>query len=131
MFSGLQFFKNILLVGSHEDYYVPIHSALMQVCKAAVKDNTSLGKLAILNNCSVYINLVNILGAIYIEMVQNLMEPLVNSGKTTLVRYSVFHSLQTSSATSHLLGRAAHIAVLDSDLFIEKLLTISALRYFE
>ena len=30
-----------------------------------------------------------------------------------------------------ILGRAAHIAVLDSELFIEKFLVIAVLKYFQ
>jgi len=107
----LQYFKYVLLVGSHDDFYVPMHSALIQVCRQAMKDTTQLGQ-------------------VYTEIIHNIMLPLLNGGRTTVVRYSVFHAQQASSTTSHLLGRAAHIAVLDSDLFIEKLLTVSALRYF-
>jgi hypothetical protein len=35
---GLEFFKNILLVASSQDRYVPFHSARIEVCKAALKD---------------------------------------------------------------------------------------------
>ena len=35
---GLEFFKNILLVASPQDRYVPFHSARIEVCKAALKD---------------------------------------------------------------------------------------------
>ena len=37
-FLGLEFFKNILLVASPQDRYVPFHSARIEVCKAALKD---------------------------------------------------------------------------------------------
>jgi hypothetical protein len=35
---GLEFFKNILLVASPQDRYVPFHSARIEVCKPALKD---------------------------------------------------------------------------------------------
>lgn len=35
---GLEFFKNILLIASPQDRYVPFHSARIEVCKAALKD---------------------------------------------------------------------------------------------
>jgi len=38
VYSGLEFFKNILLVASPQDRYVPFHSARIEVCKAALKD---------------------------------------------------------------------------------------------
>lgn len=41
---GLEFFKNILLVASPQDRYVPFHSARIELCKAALKD-TSYGLL--------------------------------------------------------------------------------------
>lgn len=40
---GFQYFKYVLLVGSHDDFYVPMHSALVQFCRPAMKDNTTLG----------------------------------------------------------------------------------------
>lgn len=41
--STLHFFKNVLLCGSSQDRYVPSHSARMELCKAAVRDNSILG----------------------------------------------------------------------------------------
>lgn len=37
-FKGLQFFKNVVLVGSLQDRYVPYHSARIEMCKTALKD---------------------------------------------------------------------------------------------
>lgn len=108
----LEYFKNVLLVGSSDDYYVPIHSALVEHCKASSKDTS-------------------ITGQVYNEMVQNLLQPLTLIGQTNVVKYSVYHSSHGTSAASQFLGRAAHVAVLDSDLFIEKLITVSALKYFQ
>lgn len=68
------------------------------------------------------------LGHCYVEMVQNLLEPIVNNEKTTLVRYDVFYTLPTN--TNSVIGRAAHIAVLDSELFIEKFFLVTACKYF-
>lgn len=69
------------------------------------------------------------LGAIYSEMVANILTPVVNSPRCKLVRYDVFHALPNTANT--IIGRAAHIAVLDSELFIEKFLTVAGLRYFK
>lgn len=41
--STLHYFKNVLLCGSSQDRYVPAHSARMELCKAAVRDNSILG----------------------------------------------------------------------------------------
>ena len=76
-------------------------------------------------------------GCAYREMVTNILGPLVlpkqqrcsNPTTTTLVRYDVHHALPSN--TNALIGRAAHIAVLDSELFIEKFLVTSALKYFQ
>ena len=76
-------------------------------------------------------------GCAYREMVTNILGPLVfpkrnplhRAAPTTLVRYDVHHALPSN--TNALIGRAAHIAVLDSELFIEKFLVTSALKYFQ
>ncbi|XP_071835909.1 protein FAM135A-like isoform X2 [Apostichopus japonicus] len=107
---GLAMFRNVLLVGSLQDRYVPVHSARIEMCKAAAKDR------------SIY-------GIIYAEMLNNLLEPIITSPHVTLVRYDVHHNLQTSANT--LIGRAAHIAFLDSELFLEKFLMVSAVKYFK
>ncbi|XP_022657922.1 uncharacterized protein LOC111248975 isoform X2 [Varroa destructor] len=109
---GLEYFKHVLLFGSSQDRYVPIHSARIELCKAAMKDSTNLG-------------------AAYREMVHNLLGPVMaRSGKSCqFVRFDVHHALPTNTANS-LIGRAAHIAVLDSELFIEKFMVVTGLKYF-
>ncbi|CAG5118979.1 unnamed protein product, partial [Candidula unifasciata] len=106
----LQNFKHVLLVGSHQDRYVPYHSSRIEICKSAQKDST-------------------LTGVIYREMVQNILEPIIQSPQCTLIRYDVFHSLPSTANT--MIGRAAHIAVLDSEIFIEKFLTVTGLKYFQ
>lgn len=106
---GLQYFKNILLVSSVQDHYVPYHSARMETCRAATRENTELATA-------------------YKEMIDNLMKPLEDRKDMNLIRYSVYHNLPSSA--NSFIGRAAHIAMLDSELFIEKLLLVSALDYF-
>lgn len=61
-------------------------------------------------------------------MVQNILVPVMNNPETTLARYDVHHALPNTANT--LIGRAAHIAVLDSELFIEKFLLVAGLKYF-
>lgn len=41
---GLEFFRNILLVGSQQDRYVPFHSSRIELCKAALRDASGWGK---------------------------------------------------------------------------------------
>ena len=62
-------------------------------------------------------------------MVNNILQPIVYRAETTFIRYDVFHALPNTA--NSLIGRAAHIAVLDSELFIEKFVTVSALKYFK
>ncbi|RZF40574.1 hypothetical protein LSTR_LSTR013288 [Laodelphax striatellus] len=105
----LSHFRHLLLCGSSQDRYVPLHSARIELCKAAVKDATGLGSA-------------------YREMVQNILYPIISKPEVTLVRYDVHHALPNTA--NSLIGRAAHIAVLDSELFIEKFLVVTGLKYF-
>ncbi|XP_076055096.1 protein FAM135A isoform X3 [Oratosquilla oratoria] len=108
--SQLHQFKNVLLCGSSQDRYVPLHSARIELCRQAVKDNS-------------------VMGAAYREMVSNLLQPIISSPTVTLVRYDIHHALP--STANSIIGRAAHIAVLDSELFIEKFLLVTGLKYFK
>ncbi|XP_034867003.1 protein FAM135B [Mirounga angustirostris] len=107
--TGLQYFKNVVLVASPQDRYVPFHSARIEMCKTALKDRHT--------------------GPVYAEMIHNLLRPLVDAKDCTLVRHSVFHALP--STANALIGRAAHIAVLDSELFLEKFFLVAGLNYFK
>lgn len=110
--SNLHMFKHILLASSTQDRYVPWHSARIEVCKAVMKDTS-------------------VTGCIYREMVHNILSPILNKAATqcTFARYDVHHALPNN--TNALIGRAAHVAFLDSELFIEKFLIISILKYFQ
>ncbi|XP_010871888.2 protein FAM135B isoform X2 [Esox lucius] len=106
---GLQFFKNIVLVASPQDRYVPFHSARIEMCRTALRDRTT--------------------GPVYTEMINNLLQPLVGAKDCRLIRQNVFHALPNTANT--LIGRAAHIAVLDSELFLEKFFLVAGLNYFK
>ncbi|XP_045915270.1 protein FAM135B isoform X1 [Micropterus dolomieu] len=106
---GLQFFKNVVLVASPQDRYVPFHSARIEMCKTALKDRST--------------------GPVYTEMINNLLQPLVEAKECRLIRQNVFHALPNTANT--LIGRAAHIAVLDSELFLEKFFLVAGLNYFK
>jgi hypothetical protein len=62
-------------------------------------------------------------------MVSGILRPIVDRPGVNLVRYDIHHALPSN--TNAFIGRAAHIAVLDSELFIEKFLVVSALKYFK
>lgn len=68
-------------------------------------------------------------GPVYTEMINNLLQPLVEAKECRLMRQNVFHALPNTANT--LIGRAAHIAVLDSELFLEKFFLVAGLNYFK
>ncbi|XP_044632904.2 protein FAM135A isoform X6 [Equus asinus] len=107
--AGLHYFKNVVLVGSLQDRYVPYHSARIEMCKTALKDKQA--------------------GQIYSEMIHNLLRPVLQSKDCNLVRYNVINALPNTADS--LIGRAAHIAVLDSEIFLEKFFLVAALKYFQ
>ncbi|XP_035981997.1 protein FAM135A isoform X2 [Fundulus heteroclitus] len=107
--SGLQYFRNVVLVGSLQDRYVPYHSARIEMCKTALKDKQT--------------------GPMYAEMIENLLLPVLQNKDCNLVRYDVIHALPNTA--NSLIGRAAHIAVLDSEIFLEKFFLVAGLKYFQ
>ncbi|XP_006835813.1 PREDICTED: protein FAM135A isoform X3 [Chrysochloris asiatica] len=107
--TGLHYFKNVVLVGSLQDRYVPYHSARIEMCKTALKDKQS--------------------GQFYSEMIHNLLHPVLQSKDCNLVRYNIINALPNTADS--LIGRAAHIAVLDSEIFLEKFFLVAALKYFQ
>ncbi|GAA6092565.1 protein FAM135B [Tachysurus ichikawai] len=66
---------------------------------------------------------------VYTEMINNLLQPLMDAPQCRVIRHNVFHALPNTANT--LIGRAAHIAVLDSELFLEKFLLVAGLEYFK
>ena len=103
-------FKNVVLLSSHQDRYVPFHSARIEVCSEARRDYSYNG-LA----CR--------------EMVHNIIQPIIDTADCSLVRYSVQYALEQGSANT-MIGRAAHIACLDSEVFLYKFFSVTAWKYF-
>lgn len=131
--STLHYFKNVLLCGSSQDRYVPAHSARMELCKAAVRDNSILG--AVYRYKQEFYLLISISNHFfsfswfdYSEMIHNILSPMLARTDLTFIRYDIQHALPNTA--NALIGRAAHIAVLDSELFIEKFLLVAGLKYF-
>ena len=149
--STLHHFKNILLCGSSQDRYVPPHSARykflkqlvlnkfltilfyfrLELCKGAIKDQSNVGVvyryiLFLDNNCCnlLWNSKINFSS----EMVHNIIAPILARPDVLIARFDVHHALPNTANT--LIGRAAHIAVLDSELFIEKFLLVAGLKYF-
>lgn len=61
-------------------------------------------------------------------MIHNILSPMLARPDLIFIRYDVQHALPNTA--NALIGRAAHIAVLDSELFIEKFLLVAGLKYF-
>ena len=80
------------------------------MCERAVKDDSPFGRA-------------------YRTMVDNILSPLISNPNLKLVRYDVSFPLSPSTA-NNLIGRTAHIAVLDSEVWLEKFFTIVGLKYF-
>ncbi|GMT28945.1 hypothetical protein PFISCL1PPCAC_20242 [Pristionchus fissidentatus] len=97
-------FKNVLLLGSSGDIMVPRHSALLASCPAADKDRSSLA-------------------AAFNHMLDELHKELAEK---RVVRYSAVHRKHGEK----LRGRPAHTSCVEDSVFIEKLLSTSAINYF-
>lgn len=84
-------FRNVLLVGSIQDLYVPSHSALIEQCKASMVDQTDLKN-------------------VYTEMLSNINESIVASPcHTIVVKYCVAHAVSNVSKAQQVTGRAGNI----------------------
>jgi len=106
----LKCFKNVVLLSSHQDRYVPFHSTRIEMCADAIKDTSYQG-------------------SVYRDMVNNIMKPISMNPACNIVRYSVQYHLEQSSASS-MIGRAAHIAFLDSEVFLNKFFSVIGWKYF-
>ncbi|EEC15688.1 conserved hypothetical protein, partial [Ixodes scapularis] len=102
---GLTKFKNVLLLGSAEDYIVPLHSAHVKLTKAIVKDNTPMG-------------------AAYREMSRNILKPLLEKQGTTVIRYLVHLPFKSSILSSNI-----HTAPLDNEILVQKLVFIACVKH--
>lgn len=102
---SLKYFRHVVLLASPQDKYVPYHSAKISTLSrdAAFQSSISL------------------------RIMQNILEPL-RKARVNLVRLSVDHAIPTS--TNSVIGRAAHIAMLDNELFIRKLVSLHLSQYF-
>ncbi|XP_043694472.1 protein FAM135B-like isoform X2 [Telopea speciosissima] len=102
----LENFKNIILLSSPQDGYVPYHSARIELCQASSWDYSKKGK-------------------IFIEMLNNCLDQIrsPSSECRTFMRCDV--NFDTSSHGKNLntfIGRAAHIEFLETDIFAKFLM---------
>lgn len=93
------------------DIFLRIYFNRLEICKQAQRDNSAIG-------------------IAYKEMAHNILSPIVSKQDTIISRFDVHHALPRITNASVFIGRAAHIAVLDSELFIEKFLLVAGLKYF-
>ncbi|XP_042003199.1 protein FAM135B-like isoform X2 [Salvia splendens] len=97
----LEHFKNIILLSSPQDGYVPYHSARIEMCPASSGDYSKKGKL--------FLEMLN-------EYLDQIRAP--SSEHRVLLRCDVNFdiSLQRRNLNT-LIGRAAHIKFLETDIF--------------
>jgi hypothetical protein len=88
-FKGLNWFKHIVLVSSHQDSYAPFDSARIQICNKATRDEAK--------------------GNIYIKMARNLLS---NLPLDVLYRINVDFCITEKNLDSFI-GRTAHIQFLE------------------
>ncbi|XP_061352978.1 uncharacterized protein LOC133297794 isoform X1 [Gastrolobium bilobum] len=97
----LEHFRNIILLSSPQDGYVPYHSARIESCQAASHDTSKKGKL-------------------FLEMLNDCLDQIrANpSHRRVFMRCDVnFDASAYGKNLDSYIGRAAHVEFLDSDIF--------------
>ncbi|XP_004504749.1 uncharacterized protein [Cicer arietinum] len=96
----LENFRNVLLLSSPQDGYVPYHSARIELCPAASSDFSKRGKifLQMLNNC--------------LDQIQ-----ACSDNRVIMCCDVNFNASCYGRNLNTLIGRAAHIEFLESDIF--------------
>lgn len=140
--SKLHHFKYVLLCGSSQDSYVPRHSAHIQITAQSIQDTSLTGQAYrdMINNIvrpflakNEETRLPSKSESTSLDEVPSLVAKIDAEESTAkrcskLMRFDVWHA--DAGGTNSLIGRQAHIAVLDCELFIEKFMTICGLKYF-
>mmetsp|Transcript_21360 Transcript_21360/g.27657 ORF Transcript_21360/g.27657 Transcript_21360/m.27657 type:complete len:582 (-) Transcript_21360:1159-2904(-) len=95
---GFELFRYVILVGSQQDSYVPMHTAQVTIPRPAELSKKD--------------------GNVYVQMAANLMKPLKKSPdhlkQTTVVRMTIDHKFSQTTSLDVVIGRAAHLAYIDS-----------------
>ncbi|WJX52625.1 hypothetical protein P8452_38717 [Trifolium repens] len=96
----LENFRNVFLLSSPQDGYVPYHSARIELCPAASSDFSKRGK-------------------IFLQMLNNCLDQIrTSSDHRVIMRCDVnFNASSYGRNLNTLIGRAAHIEFLESDIF--------------
>uniref|UniRef100_A0A0D9XX67 DUF676 domain-containing protein n=1 Tax=Leersia perrieri TaxID=77586 RepID=A0A0D9XX67_9ORYZ len=97
----LENFKNIILLSSPQDGYVPYHSARIELCPAASSDNSKKGQVftEMLNNCLDQIRAPSSQTRIFMRCDVNFDQSAHGRNLNTMI------------------GRAAHIEFLETDIY--------------
>ncbi|XP_077495041.1 uncharacterized protein LOC144106176 [Amblyomma americanum] len=109
---GLEYFKNVLLVGSSQDKLVPVHSSNIQHCPESLVDNSVVGKT-------------------YDEMIKNLLGPLLKREDVTLKRFDVFYDTGRLRYLEPVFISLSHVCALMSRNLFEKFMLLSAAECFK
>ncbi|KAG6403973.1 hypothetical protein SASPL_136207 [Salvia splendens] len=94
-------FRNVILLSSPQDGYVPYHSARIEMCPASSGDKSKKGK-------------------VFLEMLNECLDQIRAKSSETRVfmRCDVNFNLSSQGKSiDTMIGRAAHIEFLDSDIF--------------
>ncbi|WVZ54319.1 hypothetical protein U9M48_005135 [Paspalum notatum var. saurae] len=97
----LENFKNIILVSSPQDGYVPYHSARIDLCNASSSDNSRRGQ-------------------VFTEMLNNCLDQIraPTSETRVFMRCDVNFDQSTQGRNLNtMIGRAAHIEFLENDIY--------------
>ncbi|EMS45160.1 hypothetical protein TRIUR3_28212 [Triticum urartu] len=97
----LENFKNIILLSSPQDGYVPYHSARIELCPAASADNSSKGQ-------------------VFTEMLNNCLDQMRAPSSETRIFMRCDVNFDQSAHGRNLntmIGRAAHIEFLETDIY--------------
>ncbi|CAI5438064.1 unnamed protein product [Caenorhabditis angaria] len=104
-------FVNVLLVGNPHDKIVPCNSSLLLPIKESLKDSSNFG-------------------VHYKKIIENVINSIKNGERVeNFVRYTTIHQV-VSASTNRIIRRAAHVGAVEDLIFIEKLFSISAVKYF-
>lgn len=98
---SLENFKNIILLSSPQDGYVPYHSARIEMCQASSGDSSKKGK-------------------VFLEMLNDCLDQIraQSSEHRVFMRCDVnFDTTLQGRNLNTIIGRAAHIEFLESDTF--------------
>lgn len=109
---GIEYFKNVLLLGSSQDKLVPVHSSNIQHCPKSLADNTVIGKA-------------------YDEMLKNLLGPLLKREDVTLKRFDVFYDTGRLRYLEPVCISLSHVGALMSRNLFERLMLLSPAEYFK